>query len=512
MTEMPASLSPDTPDDLEDFRQRAIDMLLERQPGLALCGLGLDGRIRHWHASAERLLGHATRDILGSRFERLVPAEQRRQSAVARLLFRASAAGEVTTDFALLTREGQRQPCRIDIRRQAGDAAGFVAMISEAGPEFTRPHPVQAPTDTQAAHRANLVLIKGEPGWLGLGLELEIDHVSALAAERLEIDPSDWLGRPLWELLVPGNGTDWHMLLHKTLESGKPQRINAVPVSGEQRMSWPVSVMALHESDDGVLGGFTLALGHPEQDADRRTAPRVGERQSDERAWFHAVVHDLREPLRRVREYVDSLQHEPDVNLNATATDYLGRIDGAIERLQQSVSATLRLARLDSMPDQYQSVALDAVIFAAADDLEVMVKQHRAQVRIGQLGEVVGDAAQLRLLFQNLIDNSLRYRRDDVSPEIEINRFDESAEADLVTIVYRDNARGFADPETVLEGGEQRAVHGTGIGLELCRRICRRHRGDLRIHQTGHQGSTLIITLNADSDPDTNESETEHDH
>lgn len=479
------------------FAARALDLLLEHDGAMALCGLSLDGRIRIWHDSAERLLGHFAADVLGRRLDHLAPAEHRHQGLVTRTLFAASAEGWAQLDLALISRAGQRKTCRLELRPQSDAAPGFAVLIREIGPEFDRPSRGPARRDPRAAHRANLTRIGGEPGWIGLGLEAEIEHISPLGAEYLGIVVADWIGRPLLDLLVPADADDWYALLHRTVEEDEPQQslvFGAEPRASE--LCWPATVAALHD-DDKALVGFTLALGSAAHAAERRTAPAADGEQSAERAWFHAVVHDMREPLRRVRGYIQTLHDGESAGLDARAIEYLARVDAAIARLQDNIGGVLRLARIDNAGLAVEPVDLKLQVEMALDDLGLLVHDHDARVAVGELGTVGGDPVQLRLLFQNLIDNSIRYRRHGVAPRIRIVRCD--GDATTVRLRYSDNARGFADAETALAGRAD-AADGTGIGLDLCRRIARRHRGDLAIAETHSQGTTFVISLTCQSD------------
>lgn len=482
------------------FAERALELLLERDPSLAVCGLTLDGRLRIWPESAERLLGHFADDVAGRRLDHLAPVEHRHQGLVTRTLFGASAAGQSQLDLPMVTRAGERKICRLQIRPQPDAEPGFAVLIREIGPGFGSPRRRPAPPDTRAAHRANLALIDGEPGWIGLGLEADIQHVSPQAADCLNIVEREWVGRPLVDLFLPADADDWYVLLHRTIGARRPQQ--AVVVCADQAtgdVCWPVTVLALHDEAEGALTGFTLALGDPEKAIERRTAPSGGSEQSAERAWFNAVVHDMREPLRRVREYVEALRHD---DAAARVTDHLGRIDAAVARLQSNVGGILRLARIDNEPFVPERIELKGLIEAVLEDLDTLVQDHAARVDIGNLGVVAGDPVQLRLLFQNLIDNSIRYGRAGASPRIEITRIDDESKVGALRLRYVDNARGFEDPEAMLAGQHRDAVEGTGIGLDLCRRIARRHRGDLEIAKTHSQGTTFMITLACQADED----------
>ncbi|HET7312955.1 sensor histidine kinase [Salinisphaera sp.] len=485
-----------TGNDTGGFAEQALELLLAHDTTLALCSLTLDGRVRIWHASAERVLGHFADDVVGRRLDHLAPAEHRHQGLVTRALFDASDSGETQLDLPLVRRDGRRKTCRLEIRPQFDAEPGFAVLIRETGPGFDSPCRRRARHDSRAAHRANLTLLGGEPGWIGLGIEAEIQHVSPKGAEVLDVAARDWVGRPLSDLLRPTDASDWYVLLHRAVETGVPQTSVVVsPDAAAQHLCWPATVLALRDGADHQIAGFTLALGAPEETAERRTAPVAGYEQSAERAWFNAVVHDMREPLRRVREYVDALRYGESDQLSTRAVDYLGRVDSAVERLQNNIGGILRLARIDNAPFVPEPIDLTVLIQAVLDDLEMLIHDHGATVDVGRLGMVAGDPVQLRLLFQNLIDNSIRYRRPGAPPRIRISRAGGDADAHRVQLRYIDNARGFEDPEAMLAGRHRDKIEGTGIGLDLCRRVARRHRGDLKIVETHSQGTTFLISL-----------------
>lgn len=478
------------------FAERALELLLAHDPAWAVCGLTLDGRLRIWHDSAQRLLGHFAADVAGRRLDHLAPAEHRHQGLVTRTLFGATASGQSQLDLPLITRAGERKTCRLEIRPQPDAEPGFAVLIREIGSGFDSPCRRGAQRDTRAAHRANIALIGGEPGWIGVGLEADILHVSPQAASCLDMSAREWVGRPLTDLFMPADAGDWYVLLHRTVETGQPQQAVVVGAgAGPAEVGWPVTVLALHDEAEGALIGFTLALGAPEETSDRRTAPPAGDDQSAERAWFNAVVHDMREPLRRVREYITVLRHDDAFTLAPRAADYVARIDAAVQRLQDNVGGILRLARIDNTPLAAERIDLNELIEAVLDDLAILVRDSGARVELASLGAVTGDPVQLRLLFQNLIDNSIRYRRPGTPPRIAISCAGDDPTAGTLRLRYIDNARGFDDPAAMLAGRQRDAVEGTGIGLDLCRRIARRHRGDLDIAATHSQGTTFIIAL-----------------
>jgi light-regulated signal transduction histidine kinase (bacteriophytochrome) len=183
----------------------------------------------------------------------------------------------------------------------------------------------------------------------------------------------------------------------------------------------------------------------------------------------------------------------------------------AAARMQSLIQDILKLARVTSRALPFVPCDLNRVIAGVAADLEVMIAQSGAGLIIDPLPTLMADQAQMRQLFQNLIQNSLKFHTHGVPPEIRVTaRQLLNSEADLpgcppdeslVEIVVRDNGIGF-DPQfaekifVVFQRLHSRTeFEGTGIGLALCRKIVERHRGKIVATSLPGHGATFRITL-----------------
>jgi signal transduction histidine kinase len=117
---------------------------------------------------------------------------------------------------------------------------------------------------------------------------------------------------------------------------------------------------------------------------------------------------------------------------------------------------------------------------------------------VGSLPTINADAPQMRQLLQNLISNAIKFRREGVTPEVDVQS---KVEPGWVTVTVRDNGIGF-DPQysrrifRVFERLHGRGTYpGTGIGLALCRRIAERHGGTIVARSVPDEGSTLTVTM-----------------
>jgi signal transduction histidine kinase len=131
-------------------------------------------------------------------------------------------------------------------------------------------------------------------------------------------------------------------------------------------------------------------------------------------------------------------------------------------------------------------------------DLELSIADSGAQVTIGGLPTVQADPVQMRQLLQNMLGNALKFRREEVVPELVVSaRVDDH----VAELIVQDNGIGFDEQYATrifraferLHGA--RAYPGTGIGLALCRKIVERHNGTIVAEgEVGH-GATFTIRL-----------------
>ncbi|MES1926309.1 ATP-binding protein [Salinisphaera sp. T31B1] len=489
------------PSDVQVLGSAALALLLEQLPGAAVCLIDAAGVIQSWHASAEKLLGHVAGQVEGHRLESLFPEERRFEAALARALFDASAQGRSRSNAGLMTRNGQRRVCTLDIQpcvNAAQDVEGFIVLMRASGP--VRSLEAAGPGDELVvAHRSNLARAHEEPAWIGLDLSMRVTRVSRRAADWMACDVEDPLGRPLSDCVMPSGHAEWPVILHRVVRNRRAINVDVSSVEEGGGQARTARLVGLNTAD-GRLDGFTLVL---------EEAPGVSAATIDEVALpppthgndgLLGAAHDLREPLRKMQHYAQQLQTREATRLSDDGRRQLESMQAAAERMQSMVGGMLRLARVDASSGQGVSLDLQTAVDEARADLAVLIEEHEAEFDIGALGTVVGDSDQLRALFQNLIDNSIRYRHVERSPRIRIAVVPAVDERDRVHLEYVDNGAGIDEPERVFSPfghrRDDRSGGGTGIGLSLCQRICRRHHGDLRIVETGPDGTRFRITLN----------------
>ena len=214
--------------------------------------------------------------------------------------------------------------------------------------------------------------------------------------------------------------------------------------------------------------------------------------------FAYVASHDLQEPLRMVSSYTQLLGKRYRGKLDEKADLYIHyAVDGA-NRMQALIQDLLRYSRVGTQQAPLVAVDSNAIVGDALNSLEVTLQESGTQVAVGELPIVLGDRVQLTQLFQNLIGNALKFRRQDVQPEVGVTA---SRDGEMWHFVVKDNGIGI-NPEyfervfVIFQRLNTREeFSGSGIGLSICKKIVERHGGRIWVSSQAEQGSEFHFTL-----------------
>lgn len=208
------------------------------------------------------------------------------------------------------------------------------------------------------------------------------------------------------------------------------------------------------------------------------------------------VSHDLKNPLTSVSLSLESLELEVS---DPYQVDTISRARRGVERMNGLISNLLEFASQGAAPGD-DLVDLDVELTSALDDLAGRIPRER--VRRTALPTARGDAAQLRSVLMNLIDNAAKFTADGADPEVEVAA---TAVADgFSRVEVRDRGRGVPDDkkERVFAplARLDKTVEGSGIGLATCRRIVEAHGGSMGVEDRAGGGAVFWFELPAVGD------------
>jgi len=234
-------------------------------------------------------------------------------------------------------------------------------------------------------------------------------------------------------------------------------------------------------------------------------AERAGEleRSNVELQHFASIAsHDLQEPLRKIQSFSDLLFTEHADSLTGSASDYLNRIVDSAGRMRTLINDLLAYSRVTSQAAPFSFVDLEKVAHQAASDLEPRARECGGSIEIGRLPSVEADASQIGQVFQNLLANGLKFRREGITPSVRVYEIkEEKSTSGTVTIAVEDNGIGFDEKYLDRIFGMFQRLHrrgaydGSGIGLAICRKIVERHGGSITAKSRPGQGSNFFVTL-----------------
>ena len=222
------------------------------------------------------------------------------------------------------------------------------------------------------------------------------------------------------------------------------------------------------------------------------------------RADFVAnVSHELRTPLAAITGFIDTLQG-PARDDPAARERFLGIMQAQAWRMARLIDDLLSLSRIELRAHQRPDTPIDLVpiVRQVADGLQTLARDRGVAVEIVAPSEplmVAGDRDELTRLFENLIENGLKYGASGKRVEIAIAP-DGKGEA---RVSVRDNGPGIAAEHLPrlterfyrADVGESRAQGGTGLGLALVKHILNRHHGRLSIESKVGEGATFTVSL-----------------
>lgn len=347
-------------------------------------------------------------------------------------------------------------------------------------------------------------------------------YVSPQIESLLGFTQKEWQEDPvLWfKQLHPDDRDRWHVEFARTCSTAEPFSSIYRFIARDGRVVWVHGHAQVVRDEVGrplFLQGVAFditerkraeeALAQLNQTLERRVAEAVAE--ADERArelarsnealdrFAYIASHDLREPLRTMMRYMQLLDRQHAQALDESARDYIARTINGARQMNELISDLHRHSRI-GREGEFAPVDCGEVLAEVCGNLSAALEESRAAVTSDPLPMVHGVRSEIVLLFQNLLENAVKFRRDQ-PPAVHVGA---RREGDRWLLWFCDNGIGIEPQylERVFTIGERlhgRRFPGTGFGLANCRKIVQHHGGEIHAESQPEAGTTFYFQLPA---------------
>ncbi|MFA6224371.1 MAG: PAS domain S-box protein [Desulfomonilaceae bacterium] len=229
----------------------------------------------------------------------------------------------------------------------------------------------------------------------------------------------------------------------------------------------------------------------------RRSHDELKRSNTELEQFAYVASHDMQEPLRMVSSYMQLIERRYKGQLDADADDFIGyAVDGA-KRMRLLIRDLLEYSRVGTHGKTFGAVDCETLLTQVINHLQLSIEDNGATVTHDQLPIVIADGDQLARVFQNLINNALKFRKDappsiHISVEPNDNDWQFSVSDNGIGIEPQYADRIFVIFQRLHSNAE---YPGTGIGLAICKKIVERHGGRIWVRSEQGDGATFIFAI-----------------
>jgi signal transduction histidine kinase len=216
--------------------------------------------------------------------------------------------------------------------------------------------------------------------------------------------------------------------------------------------------------------------------------------------FAYVASHDLQEPLRTISGFVDLLKKEYRDKLDDNGQTYLNFLSQASDRMKTLIKDLLDYSRI-GREKEASSVDCNQLLDEVLADLDKSIRESGARITSGSLPVLRAYPTELKLLFQNLIANAIKFRHPERPPEISVFAVQDNGRWKFA---ISDNGIGieeqFLDRIFIIfqRLHNRTQYEGSGIGLAHCKKIVEVHEGQIWVESTPGQGSRFYFTISKD--------------
>jgi len=220
------------------------------------------------------------------------------------------------------------------------------------------------------------------------------------------------------------------------------------------------------------------------------------EKNKELQRFVYAASHDLKEPLRTIGSYTQLLKRQLDGKFDENAEEYFNFVNQGVNQMQSLLQDLLDYGKIGTDNIPIQEVNLNDLLLVVKNNLQLKIQESNASIFINELPTIKANKTMLIRLFQNLIDNALKFKKEDQDSKINLWH---ASTTETLNLYVKDNGIGIPTEykDTIFEIftrlHARSQYDGSGIGLATCFKITQIFKGRLDVDSTVGKGTTFII-------------------
>lgn len=476
--------------------EETFRLIVEASPS-AIVVTDHQGTITLVNAQTEGMFGYARMELIGESVEKLMPERLRARHPQYRAEFlrtpvaRPMGAGR---DLCARRKDGSEFPVEIGLN-PIGTERGLLVLATI----------VDITERRRAQDRFRLAIESAPSGMVMVDRRGRIVLVNSQTEKMFAYQREDLIGREV-EILVPERYRTRHpdfrgeFFAHPDARPmGAGRDLYGLRKDGSE---FPVEIgLNPIETEEGLFA-LSAIVDITErkraQDELARQARELARSNAELQEFAYVASHDLQEPLRAVAGFMQLFRQRYQGRIDARADEYIQHAVEGAKRMRSLIDDLLLYSRVGTRGKPFRPTDCEPVLDSALANLAVAMRESGAVVTRDPLPTVMADETQLTQVFQNLIGNAIKFRKEG-APVIHVGAARWPGGQWELTV--RDNGIGI-DPQyferifRVFQRLHTRAEYpGTGVGLAICKKVVERHGGHIWLESALAHGCTFHFTL-----------------
>lgn len=333
-----------------------------------------------------------------------------------------------------------------------------------------------------------------------LTLDGTLIEANKTALDFAGLVPADVIGKKFWDCYWWQISEETQVQLKQNFEKALLGEIVLYEVAVWDKDQKPVTILFNLKPVFDAQGKVVAIIpeGRPIQDiVEAREA--LSQKNLELERFAATAAHDLKEPLRMISGFMTLMKDRYGGSLDETATKYIAfAVDGA-KRMDQLISDLLTYAKIGSADVKKIQISLDHLLQGILSLQESVITEKQATITWDTLPDIYGQVTAIRVLFNNLISNALKYQQDQIPPQVHI-----SVKESLTEWQFCISDNGIGIPVEQAENifilfkrlHARNEYAGTGMGLATCKKIVELHGGRIWFEPvTEGRGSRFYFTI-----------------